>query len=348
MTFIKKMCILRQVKQGFSGDGKTLSGLIKIEQYGKNVSVEVSVINFAPLKSGEYYCLIADSKQRTEMLPLRGKSIFNILTELDFSGGFCGVICFVKNGVTPIAYGVNGSRVYDWRTLVKNTVAPAADDGAAFTLADEPIQAAEPSPEKPPFPEESTLTDAETTAKKEKSVKKYDDESVVTENYYEKREDGADERFEHEKACGNAHSESGDQNKSEKAGQDAQKNVDAESVRDTFKTEPDGYYLAVKSEIDELFQRYPADGTLKSVFAHSEWVRIQEEGKAEYLVGVIYEDLRAKYICYALPTSDKDNPPEEIASVCTFVPSSLFEEKAGFFVIFQSCATGECIRPESI
>ena len=47
MNFVKKMCILRQVKQGFSGDGKTLSGLIKIEQYGKNLSVEVSVINFA-------------------------------------------------------------------------------------------------------------------------------------------------------------------------------------------------------------------------------------------------------------------------------------------------------------
>ena len=64
MNFVKKMCILRQVKQGFSGDGRTLSGLIKIEQYGKNLSVEVSVINFAPLSSGEYYCLLADPQGR--------------------------------------------------------------------------------------------------------------------------------------------------------------------------------------------------------------------------------------------------------------------------------------------
>jgi len=40
MNYIKKMCILRQVKQGFSGDGKALSGLIKIEQYGKNLAVK--------------------------------------------------------------------------------------------------------------------------------------------------------------------------------------------------------------------------------------------------------------------------------------------------------------------
>ena len=79
------MCILRQIRQGFSGDGKTLSGLIKIEQYGKNLAVEVSVINFAPLVSGEYYCLLSDGKGRTEMLSLRGKSLFNILSDLDIS-----------------------------------------------------------------------------------------------------------------------------------------------------------------------------------------------------------------------------------------------------------------------
>ena len=30
MNYVKKMCILRQARQGFSGDGKALSGLIKI------------------------------------------------------------------------------------------------------------------------------------------------------------------------------------------------------------------------------------------------------------------------------------------------------------------------------
>ena len=92
MNFVKKMCILRQVKQGFSGDGRTLSGLVKIEQYGKNLSAEVSVINFAPLSSGEYYCLLADARGRTEMLPLRGKCLFNIVSELDASEGFVAVI----------------------------------------------------------------------------------------------------------------------------------------------------------------------------------------------------------------------------------------------------------------
>ena len=75
MNYVKKMCILRQIKQGFSGDGKTLSGLVKAEQYGKNLAVEVSVINFAPLIVGEYFCLLSDGKGKTETLALRGKKI---------------------------------------------------------------------------------------------------------------------------------------------------------------------------------------------------------------------------------------------------------------------------------
>ena len=118
MNYVKKMCILRQVKQGFSGDGKTLSGLVKLEQYGKNLAVEVSIINFAPLVMGEYYCLLCDLKGVCEILPLRGKSLFNIITDLDVSDGFCAVICFVKTELTPIAYGVNGKATYNWRAIV--------------------------------------------------------------------------------------------------------------------------------------------------------------------------------------------------------------------------------------
>ena len=96
MQYLKKMCILRQIKQGFTGDGKPLSGLVKIEQYGKNIAIEVSIIHFAPTVLGDYYCLLADSYGNTELLPLRGKSMFNILSNMDISLGFCAVVCFVN------------------------------------------------------------------------------------------------------------------------------------------------------------------------------------------------------------------------------------------------------------
>lgn len=389
MNFVKKMCILRQVKQGFSGDGKTLSGLIKIEQYGKNLSVEVSVINFAPLSSGEYYCLLADRKGRTEMLPLRGKSLFNIVSELNAEDGFCGVICFVKNGIVPIAYGVNGENVYDWRNLVKNS-APAGGKETAFSSANErapfnpfandgdraetsapisydvppaPLYGYEAEEKKerpfPPRPAQETPDQPQETEPESGAIAppeppaaptakgKYDDETVATENYYRKEEDN--ERIENEKSGTYAHAEGGNPQQAAKERADASKDGDAEDIRHPFETDPDGYYLAVKGEIDALFAKYPADDSLKGIFAYSEWVRVQgEEGAPKYLVGVIYDDLKAKYICYALPADDRDRPPEEIKEICTFVPSSVFTDREGFFVIFQSCSTGECIRPESV
>lgn len=331
MNYVKKMCILRQVKQGFSGDGKTLSGLVKVEQYGKNLAVEVSIINFAPLVSGEYYCLLSDGKGRTETLALRGKSLFNILSDLDVSRGFCAVVCYVKNEIVPIAYGINGNGAYDWRAILNATLPPVFPQNAEETAATEEAENAEATVEKP-------------DRKSEEKPSCYDDETVATENYYREAEDGQNVLYQ---AGGDALAQSRAEKQDEKKGSDPAEDVDAENVLHPFKTGGDGYYRSVKSEIDELFATHERDDTLKGAFACGEWVRV-ESGDKRYLVGVIYEDGEAKYICYALPATDRNAPPAEISEVCSFVPSSPLREDEGYFVIFQSAATGECIKPELV
>lgn len=381
MNYIKKMCILRQIRQGFSGDGKTLSGLIKIEQYGKNLAVEVSVINFAPLVSGEYYCLLSDGKGKTEMLTLRGKSLFNLLSDLDVSEGFCGIICYVKNEVVPIAYGINGNKSYDWRSILNATLPPvfpnikeefggeiartapsSQNDMPRYELAPAPIPESTPTrvpapvqapPEKAPNePERMPQPSAPPTPKEEtappispnqpRANGRYDDEKMATENYYEEKED---ERVELSKTQKNARTQSTNQSQRKKKRSDGETDEDVENVCHPFETDPDGYYLSVKEEVDRLFKTYPQDKTLNGAFSCSEWVRVQGTAKApDYLVGVLKTDGRVRYICYALRAHDQNNPPEEIKNVCTFVPLSPYEE-SGYFVIFQSAATGECIPP---
>ncbi len=329
MNYVKKMCILRQIKQGFSGDGKTLSGLIKVEQYGKNLAVEVSIINFAPLVSGEYYCLLSDGKGKTEMLSLRGKSIFNLLSDLDISGGFCGVVCYVKNEVVPIAYGINGNGSYDWRTILNKVMPPV------FPKKQESGDTAVARLEPPPV-----LCEIEAKSPV------YDDERVADENYYE---EGKNERYEPAKNAENATAENTSEAKGEKIGADPSQDVHAPSVRTAFNEKPDGYYLSVKREVDGLFSRYPRDNTLAKAFQHSEWVRLRGTATApQYLVGAMYEDGKVRYLCYALATEDKDNPPEEIKNVCTFVPATPLVGAQGFFVIFQNAATGECVKPSRV
>lgn len=359
MNYIKKMCILRQIRQGFSGDGKSLSGLIKIEQYGKNLAVEVSIINFAPLVTGEYYCLLSDGNGKTEMLSLRGKSLFNILSDLDLSGGFCGIICYVKNDVVPIAYGINGNKSYDWKSILNAALPPvfprkSEKSEAEFApsgtqrlapqnaFSDTPPQmplAAETPPE--PLPEEKAKNKPSALPQSEQ----YDDETVATKNYYEEKEN---ERELLSKTGDNACPESANQEPREKTGLDVAQNDDATQLLRPIKTDPDGYYRSVKQELDGLFKKYPRDKTLDGAFSCSEWVRVRGSAKSpQYLVGVLREDGCVHYICYALAAEDKNAPPEEIKNVCAFVPISPYNDD-GFFVIFQSATSGECVRPPRI
>ena len=325
MNYVKKMCILRQIKQGFSSDGKTLSGLVKAEQYGKNLSVEVSIINFAPLATGEYYCLLTDGSAHTQLLSLRGKSIFNVLTDVDISNGFCAVICFVKNEIVPIAYGVNGNRQYDWKKILNATMPPSN-----LKIEQETASTA---------PQESPTQKQQETAD-------YDDELLANENYFMEQNHEQDVLS---KTRENATIENAIEDENAQTGIDAAQDVDAQNVRHPFTTQSDGYYLSVKAEIDELMKKYPRDNSLQGAFSCSEWVRVKgENGAPLYLVGVVYDDGKAKYICYAFACDDPKNPPEEIAAVCTFVPASPYAETTGFFVIFQSAATGECIQPHKI
>ena len=355
MNYVKKMCILRQIRQGFSGDGKALSGLIKIEQYGKNLAVEVSVINFAPLVSGDYYCLLSDGNGKTEMLALRGKSLFNLLTDMDISGGFCGIICYIKNEVVPIAYGINGNKSYDWKTILNATLPPVFPS-VRQEKVDHEIAGSTPPPlpkevpEKnitPPKPEEEIAPppDAPLPPREDVSPEKnYNDETVAAENYYEEKEDECNLP---EKTGQNAHAESTNQVEGEKKRICPAEDVNAPRVRQPFKTDPDGYYLAVKADIDRLFQTYPKDSTLVGAFSCSEWVRVKgAANNPQYLVGVLKKEGRVHYICYALATEDRNAPPNEIKNVCAFVPSNVYDDERGFFVIFQSAASGECVRPE--
>ncbi len=344
MNYVKKMCILRQVKQGFSGDGKALSGLIKIEQYGKNLAIEVSIINFAPLVSGEYYCLLSDGKGKTEMLSLRGKSLFNILSDLDISEGFCGVVCYVKNDVVPVAYGINGNGSYDWRAILNATlppVFPRANEEKALATDEKPEDFFDQKSKNEPTMYE--MKPEEKSIKEEKSG--YNDETVATENYYNKEKPY--EQIEPEKAGENARIKNRTEKQDEKAGTDLAENGNAGGVLHPFKTDSDGYYVSIKGEIDALFQTHPRDDTLNGAFSCSEWVRLKgDKNNPQYLVGVLYTDGKAKYICYALAAENRNAPPEEIKNVCSFVPLSPYDEDKGFFVLFQSASTGECIKPE--
>lgn len=340
MHYYKKSCVLRQLKQGFSGDGKPLTGLIKVEKYGQNLAVEVSIVNFAPLTSGEYYCLLSDGYGQVEKLPLRGKCYFNLLSDLRLDEGFCGVVCFVHEEITPIACGINGERHYEFSKILSAAFPPQKEQKRG-------VPAPEKTKNEPTREEFNQILEEATQGRN--SVESaydtcYDDELLSQENYYET--EGKYESDLPQKSSENVPLESGDQDEEAATRTDASTDADDADVRHPFAVDGRGYYDAVQDEIRTLFATHPHDDTLKGAFSCSEWVRVKgEEGAPLYLVGVVYEEFLPKFICYAVAAEDEKSPPEEFGSACVFVPVSALAQDKGFFVIFQSAATGECIKP---
>ena len=314
MRYVKKTCILRQLKNGFSADGKSLSGIVKIEQYARNVGVELSTINLAPTTSGGYYCLISDKEKRHKILSLEEGTRFSFHSDMEIAEGFYAVLCFLNGNATPIAYGVCGNLPYDIFSMVRQAFfSPQKEETVDFNKDMPPINSI---------------------------PKSYNDEMVASDNYYEK--ENADAKNHVTQNSHDAPTESGNQDQGKAERPDAEQDADDACVRHAFGTEQDGYYQSIKGELSTLFQSYPEDNSLVDAYPASEWVRVKgEEGSPEELVGLIYESGSVKYICYAVPA--KPETPQELKEKAYFVPISPLNTETGFYVLYQSAATGESI-----
>ena len=143
--YTKNIAVIRGLKSGFSVDGGPLSGLVKAEKYGSNLKVEVSLINFAPLTQGKYICGISDGKR---VCILDGLT-FDGTSEVDTAEGFAALICFVNDGVAPVASAVCGEY-----------------QGAILNIREE-------------------IERQENIKREETANIKYEDEALAQENYYE-------------------------------------------------------------------------------------------------------------------------------------------------------------------
>ena len=328
MRYVKKTCILRQLKSGFSVDGNPLSGIVKAEQYAQNCSVELSTANLAPLSEGEYYLLLSDEKKRYKLFLLDGGTRYSFRAEIELAAGFYAAICYVHGDAVPIAYGVCGEMPYDLFSLVR----------VAFSSETQPTDN-QPTLAQP-------HADADPAPVHAKSLPKYDDELVAGDNYFEKENpDYADHTS--TQACQNAPAACGNSHQETPPRHDLNENENDESVRNPFTTQSDGFYQSIKGELTALFARYPEDETLTDAYPASEWVRIKgEKGNAEELVGLIYEGGLVKYICYAVPATERT--PQEMRDKAYFVPISPLTPEVGFFVLYQSAATGESILKQEV
>lgn len=115
MGYTKNIAVIKGVKEGFSADGGALSGLVKCERYGARLTVEISLINFAPLTEGRYVCAVTDGENvlLVENCAYEGESVLNT------GAGFGAAVFYVNGGVSMIASAVCGNYGGDLSALLR-------------------------------------------------------------------------------------------------------------------------------------------------------------------------------------------------------------------------------------
>lgn len=328
---------LKQIKDGYSVAGKTISGIIRLECEDGITTVFSSFINFKTLILEEYKLFIVNSKKQIKTIDLNSRPISQTKTFEDFTldeGGFTAGVCVIENEV-PLLIAVSKTEnftvdVLEFKKLIYEKYAcihknKAKKDAKNITTINGEF-----------FKPNTTVVE-------------YDDEVVATENYYSKNytpnivvgeknyEDLPNENVEVDLPNEKKEEETKENGNSVKNENDTRSK---ETCRDSLT-----YYERTKGELDEIFSRFPKEENLVKIFPESKWCKVYYEEEKYYVVGLIKENEREKYICYGVYGEYSTTPPKELKGYCCFIPLSIFDlTGSGYWMMFQDAVTGASIK----
>ncbi len=335
MDFDKKILVLKQVADGFSINGKSVSGIFRLELESGVATFSLSVINLSSVEGGSFYLFIMDDKKQLYTVEL-GKRPFSqtgvLQTCPSIKKSLSVGISFIKDDIpTLVAYACDSrdGDISDFKKTITDKCICDRRNKPKTERACEPSGGATPD--------------------------KYDDEVVATENFYEFDKElqskiSLIESFDNE----NVRSENGksfdrSQEQTQKKFSDGLGFQDETNCDYSQKfNSQNPYFKHAKPELDSLFLKFPEEEGLTRAVMDSKWIRVYYSDTKYYVVGIVKEKGAEKYICYGVPAKYSPTPPDELKGFCSFIPLSVFDLKGdGYWMMFQDAITGECVKVNS-
>ena len=333
--FSKKIIVIKQITEGFSAGTKPVCGICRLEKENGVLTVLLSLIGFAAQNYGTYRLYVADDSKT-----LVGKDIgkipasctFHFDSALSLDKGISAGVWLIRDDIPLlIAYQKSDdakTTLKEYRALVVNEI-----------IAERKLKEREKEFEIPEPPTENSPFDP---------VKIYNDEAVATENFYA-ADEMIREKLDNIKELNYERIRNEDDDDDyfrPKEPKESEKNFDfSQNETHAGKSESDPYYATVKSELESIFDKHPAEEKLQNAIPGSRFAKVYYTEDKFYVVGVIKENGKEKYICYGIPSAYRETPPKELAGYCSFVPLSIFDLKGdGYFMMFQDAFTGKCVK----
>ena len=370
MEFVKKVLVMKQITDGYAVPGKAVSGIFRIEAESDVATLFLSVINISSAGNGSFRLYFTDCKKRLYTFDL-GKRPFSLTKSLDIlpdlSGGISAGISYVCDGLPVlVAFARTPDSPFSVSDLKKMISEKCIEERKAY-IEEQTRRERERKSSKedialpmtehdgtPPSPlgAEAEYQIASETISQTPAVVRYDDEVVATENYFEK-DDDIKQKLELIKRLDkdyvrveNAVPSFGSEKEENKSGTHAYGFSDETDFGggENF-DEHSPYYDTVKDELFGVMEKFPAEEKLSASIPYSKWVKINYSDSKYYVVGLVKEHEKEKYICYGVPAKYSPEPPKELKGFCSFVPLSVFDMKGdGYWMMFQDAVTGECIK----
>ncbi len=322
--YSKNIAVIKGLKDGFSADGGAVSGLVKAEKYGRSLKVEVSLINFAPLSEGRFVTALSDGKVTLCV----EDNCFEGVSELDTSNGFAALVCYVNGKIFPVASAIcgnyRGEAVGIKKELERIENAKPAEKGGAAVAESERSEV-------------------------------YEDEAIAEDNYYEYEDNESESALREDKTQKKDGQKPGQDEAAVGAFKETESGVTGENAaysggksknEGVSKLASGDFYEKMRGEIENIFSQYPAESSLEKLIEGSRWARISYGESGFYVFGVLYNEKRAEYVCYGVPASNGDVPPESMRGLASFIPAPA-DGFAGFWVMYQDAKTGASLKIEN-
>lgn len=319
MSYERRVCVVKQVKKGFSADGGALTGAVYAERLGGELTLTPRIPGLSPVRDGRY-ALYVWVGGNTYCLEMKGASAVSLPEVPPLKEGLAVLVCFIRDEAQPVAFGRCGNAPVSYRELLEVRAGERRKRAVPVPLPPNelPVPNAPNVPLAPAVPVPDLPEKENDPPQDGRAAARYDDEAIAESNYF-----SADDA--HENTDG--------------SGKQAQNGAAAPGDAGDLLLRPRGaltYYRSVREKLDEAFRRYPRDDALTGVFPQSEWVKT--EGA---LLGVVREEGIPRYLCAAVRA---DVPPKEMQGRAVFVPQSHFSDAEGYWVVFQDADTGEYVQ----
>lgn len=119
-----------------------------------------------------------------------------------------------------------------------------------------------------------------------------------------------------------------------------------ENEDNEIKDKSNKFYDEMKEQIDSLFANNPSEDYLMELLPNSKWVKVNIDDNGDYYVlGLIYDEDKLKYICYGVPGVYQKYPPRELSGYPVWFP--LDENKPegfGYWLSYQDSDSGESVK----